>query len=97
MTTIKTTERFDAWLSGLKNIPARVAIARRLDRAAHGNYGDHKRFDGIVEFRIDMGPGYRIYAVERGATLIIVMVGGDKKSQRRDIKAALEIAKGLPK
>lgn len=95
MKSIKTLDIFDAWLGGLKDMKARIAIARRLERASNGNYGDHKRFDTIIEFRIDMGPGYRVYAFERGAELIIIMNGGDKRSQKKDIARAKALAEEL--
>lgn len=95
MKTIKTLDIFDDWLDRLKDMSGRIAIVRRLERAANGNYGDHKRFDNIIEFRIDMGPGYRVYAIERGAELIIVMTGGDKKSQKKDIAKAIALSKEL--
>jgi len=67
----------------------------RIDRAERGNLGDVKFFDGIGEFRVDYGPGYRVYFVQRGKVLVILLCGGDKSSQQKDIKTALRIAKEI--
>jgi len=77
----------------LDDIKAKARILRRIERAQNGNLGDHKRFDGLLEMRIDYGPGYRLYAVQQGKVLIILLCGGDKSSQKRDIRKALELAK----
>lgn len=84
---------FDRWLSGLRDRRAVVRIAARLDRLAAGNPGDVKPVgDGISELRISYGPGYRVYFIQRGAVLIILLCGGDKSSQSKDIKQAKELA-----
>jgi putative addiction module killer protein len=97
MITIAKTDEFDLWLLGLRDQRARVRIASRIDRAAAtGNLGDVKNVgDGVLEMRIDYGPGYRVYFVRRGATLIVLLCGGDKGSQDRDIKRAKELAKEI--
>ena len=79
-------------------LPGREAqrrIADRIARIQGGLMGDVKMFDGLIEFRIDHGPGYRLYAVRRGALLVVLLCGGDKSSQRRDIRKAGEMAAEL--
>lgn len=93
MIEVRTTKTFDVWLDGLRDRQARSKITARLLRVRNGNLGDVKFFDGIGEIRIDYGPGYRIYFVKHGNALIILMCGGDKSTQGRDIKLALEMAK----
>ena len=89
---IKQTEEFAVWLKGLRDVQARAAITRRLDRAANGNLGDVQTIrEGISEMRVDMGKGYRLYFVTRGRTMIVLLCGGDKKTQRTDIKRALQL------
>lgn len=92
MIKVIETATFSDWLAGLRDAGARARIVIRLKRASEGNLGDVKRFDGIGEMRIDYGPGYRLYFVQRGAELVILLCGGDKGSQRRDIKRAIELA-----
>jgi len=85
---------FDRWLSGLKDSRARARIAARLDRLALGNPGDVKPVgDGVSELRIDYGPGYRVYFMQRGPVVIVLLCGGDKRMQSTDIKRAIAIAK----
>ena len=95
MIEVRQTETFTDWYGALKDIKAKARILRRIERAENGNLGDHKRFDGLLEMRIDYGPGYRLYAVQQGEILIILLCGGDKKSQKRDIKLALEMAEEI--
>ncbi len=83
-------EPFIDWLFSLRDKIIRHRIETRIDRIRHGNYGDHKRFSGIIELRLDFGKGYRIYCGEEGNKLIILLIGGDKASQDKDIKDALE-------
>jgi len=83
-------EPFTEWLFSFKNKITRKRIEARVDRLEKGNYGDHKRFHGIIELRLDFDKGYRIYCAEDGDKLIILLVGGDKTSQDKDIKDALE-------
>lgn len=93
MIEVRQTEQFGKWLKGLRDAQAKARILVRIRRAELGNLGDAKFFDGIGEMRIDHGPGYRVYFVKRGEILIILLCGGDKKSQRRDIEQAIEMAK----
>ena len=84
---------FDAWLSGLRDRQARVRIAARIDRLSLGNPGDLKPVgSGVSEMRIDYGPGYRVYFIQRGATIVVLLCGGDKRTQAADIKQAMKIA-----
>ena len=85
---------FTKWLTKLRDGGARLRILRRLSRIGRdGHFGDVKYFQGIGELRIDYGPGYRIYFVRRGDTIVILLCGGDKDSQPRDIQTAITIAK----
>ena len=95
MIEIRQTSAYIAWFAKLRDVRARARIDIRIRRLSLGNVGDVKFFDGIGEMRIDYGPGYRVYFTKRGETLVILLCGGDKKSQKRDIRDALEIAKEL--
>jgi len=93
---IRTTETYLQWINALKDRVARARIQVRVDRLAHGNPGQHRNLtDGISELKIDVGPGYRVYYTQRGEELIILLVGGDKSSQQRDITIAQELARNL--
>ena len=95
MFELKQTETFRKWRMGLKDERAKGLIASRLDRLAYGHAGDVEPVgEGISELRIHHGPGYRIYFQKRGATVIVLLCGGDKGSQARDIKAAKRLASG---
>lgn len=77
------------WMDAVRDMRARVAILRRLERMKVGNFGDHKFCrDGVWELRIDTGPGYRVYYAQAGQTLVLLLCGGDKRSQRSDIERA---------
>ncbi|WP_137387962.1 type II toxin-antitoxin system RelE/ParE family toxin [Rhodoligotrophos defluvii] len=93
MIEVRQTVEFSKWLRGLADIRAAKRIAQRIVRLEAGLLGDVKFFDGIGELRIDYGPGYRVYFVRRGNQLIILLCGGDKSSQPRDIKKAITMAK----
>lgn len=96
MLNIRTTETFDAWFEGLKDRIARRRIQARIDRLALGNPGDtNSAGTPITELRIDHGPGYRVYYVQRGAVLVILLCGGDKSTQPADIKAAHKMLANL--
>lgn len=93
MYSIRTTDSFDNWFMGLRDVRARVRIQTRIDRLEMGNPGDSKSVGGgIVELRINYGPGYRVYYVQRGNVLVVLLCGGDKSSQQNDIAFAKEIA-----
>lgn len=83
-------EPFNEWLYSIKDITTKNRIRVRLTRIEQGNYGDHKRFYGIIELRFDFGKGYRVYCVEDVNALVILLFGGDKSSQQKDINKALE-------
>lgn len=96
MKQVFTTEDFDAWFIGLRDIRARVRIQARIDRAGLGNFGDCAPVgEGVSEMRIHYGPGYRVYFAQRGLEVVILLAGGDKASQRKDIARALDLARGL--
>lgn len=85
---------FTKWLKKLRDDGARLRILRRLARIGRdGHFGDVKYFDGIGELRVDYGPGYRVYFVKHGYTVVILLCGGDKDSQSRDIQLAITMAK----
>jgi len=87
---------FQAWLSELRDRQARARIAARITRLAQGNLGDWKATQGAVsELRIDYGPGYRLYFTRRGTTVILLLCGGDKRTQAADIKRALKMVDEL--
>ncbi|AOJ77744.1 type II toxin-antitoxin system RelE/ParE family toxin [Burkholderia ubonensis] len=87
--SIRTTEVFDTWFAGLQDRVARRRIQARIDRLATGNPGDWKSVGApVVEMRIDHGPGYRVYYVQRGSAWVILLCGGDKSTQQADIRAA---------
>jgi putative addiction module killer protein len=91
---IQQTTAFATWHSAIRDLRAKVAIARRIDRAAAGNWGDVKSVgDGVSELRVDLGPGYRVYFTLRGEVVIVLLVGGDKGSQDADIRRAKKLAK----
>lgn len=93
MIEILTTEDFDKWLKKLKDRAGRLRILERIDRLANGNPGDVKPVgQGISELRLTYGPGYRVYYLQDGDTLILLLVGGDKSTQQKDISRAHEIA-----
>lgn len=94
MNAIQQTDEFKKWLKGLRDQTAKAKILVRIKRLASGNMGDAKHFDGISELRIDYGPGYRIYVAKRGSTLYLLLCGGDKSSQQRDIGRARKILAG---
>lgn len=90
---VRQTKRFSTWHRGLADLKARIAIARRIERASTGNLGDTKPVGGgVSEMRIDVGPGYRVYFTIRGSEIVILLCGGDKKSQKRDIALAAQLA-----
>jgi len=90
---VQTTAEFDAWFVRLKDERAVAAIRARMLRLRHGNFGDAKSVgDGVSELRVDLGPGYRVYYTRIGLVIVVLLVGGDKRSQVRDITAARQLA-----
>lgn len=93
MIEIKQTETFRKWRTNLKDGRTRAAIASRLDRLAFGHAGDVEPVgQGVSELRIHYGPGYRVYFQKRGDTIIVLLCGGDKSTQAKDIKTAKRLA-----
>ena len=96
MYTVLETDAFIAWVNGLRDRPTRIRLRRRLGKAMRGNLGDVKPVgDGLWEMREFFGPGWRMYYVQRGELVIMMLGGGDKSSQTSDIEAAKAIAKEL--
>ena len=88
------SQTFQRWLNGLKDRQARARVQARLDRLALGNPGDAKPLrEGVSELRIDYGPGYRVYFMRRGPVIVVLLAGGDKRTQDADIERAIGIAK----
>ena len=89
MNTIKRTGIFANWLKKLKDPIGKIAISTRIKKAAFGNFGDHHNVrDTIWEMRIDTGPGYRVYYAQEGSNVYLLLIGGDKQSQDKDIHKA---------
>ena len=90
------TEVYRDWINGLRDRTARARIQMRVDRLVHGNPGQHRALTaGVSELKLDFGPGYRVYYTERRGELIVLLAGGDKSTQRRDIRIAIALAKNL--
>jgi putative addiction module killer protein len=93
---IRKTTLFAQWLDELRDLQARARIQARIERLAAGNPGDVEPIgEGVSELRINYGPGYRVYFRKRGRELIILLTGGDKATQAKDIKTALRLARNL--
>jgi putative addiction module killer protein len=93
MIEIQQSETFARWMRGLRDVRAKARILARIDRIADGNLGDVKPVgQGLSEMRIHAGPGYRVYFLQRGASLVVLLCGGNKGSQRKDIASARRIA-----
>ncbi len=96
MAEIRQTEIFATWLGGLRDRQARARIQVRIDRLQLGLAGDAKPVgEGVSELRVDYGPGYRVYFTQRKRDLVLLLAGGDKRSQDRDIKRAIQLARNL--
>ena len=96
MVEVRQTEIFASWFDNLKDRKARARIQARIDRVEMGNFGDIASVgEGVSEFRIFYGPGYRVYFVQRNSVVVILRSGGDKSSQKRDIVKAKEISRQL--
>jgi putative addiction module killer protein len=96
MIEVRKTEHFAKWIDGLQDIQGRARIQARIERLAMGNPGDVKSVgEGVSEMRIDHGPGYRVYYLRHERSVIILLAGGDKSTQARDIKNALRLARNL--
>ena len=96
MIEIRQTELYARWFDGLRDARARARIDVRIRRLSLGNRGDVRPVgEGVSELRIDYGPGYRVYFVQRGQALIILLAGGDKRTQERDIQKAIKMAREI--
>ena len=98
MNTFERTEEFNDWLVGLKDKIGRARIALRIRSAEHGNFGDCEPVgEGVFEMRVHVGPGYRAYYLRRAKVVYLLLLGGNKSTQKRDIKHAIEMARTLSK
>jgi putative addiction module killer protein len=98
MNTFHRSDEFDSWLSALQDKAGCGRIAHRIRSAEHGNFGDCEPVgEGVSEMRVHFGPGYRVYFTRRGEVIYLLLLGGDKSSQKRDIKRAIEMARALDK
>lgn len=96
MYQIRETDAYQKWFESLRDLHAQLRIAARIRRVSLGNLGDVKSVgEGVHELRITYGPGYRVYFVQQGDTVIVLLAGGDKSTQKRDIERARELARGL--
>ena len=93
---VETTKVYLDWINSLNDRAGRARIQVRVDRLVHGNPGQHRALsDGVCELKIDFGPGYRLYYTVRAGVVVVLLAGGDKSSQQKDIKTAIALAKGL--
>lgn len=93
---VRMTGIYLDWIDSLKDRSGRARIQMRVDRLVHGNPGLHRKLSaGITELKIDFGPGYRVYYTERDGDLVILLAGGDKSSQQKDIRVAIALARNL--
>ena len=96
MLEVRQTEVFTKWVDGLRDVRAKVRVLQRIERLGLGNPGDVKAVgDGVSELRIDYGPGYRVYFTRTGRTVVVLLCGGDKRTQSADIAEAKRLARGL--
>ena len=96
MIEIRQTTEYSRWFAKLRDPNAKARIGIRIRRVGLGNFGDVKSVgEGVLELRVDYGPGYRVYLVRNGDTLVILLCGGDKSTQSRDIKTAQKLAQEL--
>ena len=90
---VEQTDEYRDWLDSLKDVAGRARILMRVDRLIHGNPGSHRNLtDGVSELKIDVGPGYRVYYCQRGSVVLLLLAGGDKSSQQKDIDRAIRLA-----
>ena len=96
MVEIRKTQVFAKWIDSLSDIRARARVLVRIERLAAGNPGDVKPVgEGVSELRVDYGPGYRVYFKKSGQTVVVLLAGGDKRTQNKDIETALRLARNL--
>jgi putative addiction module killer protein len=90
---VEKTDDYRDWIDRLKDLAGRARILMRVDRLAHGNPGLHRNLtNGVSELKVDVGPGYRVYYTQRGDQLLLLLIGGDKSSQSKDIAKAIRLA-----
>ena len=93
---VEKTDVYREWIDALKDRAGRARILVRVDRLIHGNPGHHRDLtDGVSELKIDFGPGYRVYYAQRGTSLLLLLAGGDKSTQQKDIAMAIHLAKSF--
>jgi putative addiction module killer protein len=93
---VETTKVYLDWINSLNDRAGRARIQVRVDRLVHGNPGQHRALtEGVCELKVDFGPGYRVYYTERAGVVVVLLAGGDKSSQQKDIQTAISLAKGL--
>lgn len=93
---IEETVVYREWINGLKDLAGRARIQVRVDRLVHGNPGLHRNLtNGVAELKIDFGPGYRVYYMQQGTRLILLLAGGDKSTQQSDIRKAIQLARNF--
>ena len=89
---VEQTNEYRRWIDSLKDKAGRARILMRVDRLVHGNPGVHRNLtEGVSELKVDFGPGYRVYYSIRGNRLLLLLVGGDKSTQKRDIQKAIDL------
>lgn len=93
---VEQTDEFREWLGRLKDLAGRARVQMRVERLIRGNPGQHRNLThGVCELKIDYGPGYRVYYVQRGTRLVLLLAGGDKSTQQKDIALALRLAESF--
>ena len=93
---VQLTEVYLDWINSVRDRTVRARIQVRVDRLVHGNPGQCRALtDGVSELKIDVGPGYRVYFTERGGELVVLLAGGDKSSQQKDINTAIALGRNL--
>jgi putative addiction module killer protein len=93
---VEKTDEYREWLDDLKDRTGRARILVRVDRLIDGNPGQHRDLtDGVSELKIDVGPGYRVYFTQRGERLLLLLAGGDKSTQLKDIETAIRLARNF--
>ena len=91
---VEETETYHNWINALRDRVGRARIQVRVDRLVHGNPGDYRNLtDGVSELKIDVGPGYRVYYTQRGSYFLLLLAGGDKSTQEKDIELAIYLAR----
>ena len=96
MLEVRATEVYTRWLDSLRDVRARARVLVRVERLAAGNPGDVRPVgEGVSEMRIDYGPGYRVYFKQQGRMIVVLLAGGDKRTQREDVATALRLARNL--